>query len=228
MSNYLPDRSDNNVDRQVALNATLWSFDLIRSWNKRVGPIHVPHPAREDCMLRQVLVVMFLIIALCSVPATTSCDGDALLVGVVIVGILVLTGAISFSASASASVTGMSEYPPQDFQVLDEPGGTIILECGRGPDTSGHWLKTEVLEPGDVLRVWSESNRGAVAMIFDGEGNPFISENYQSPGVNFRIEMEAVETQEVFLLVNQVPVYGEDSCKDSEPVSIHWSYISSN
>ena len=179
-------------------------------------------------MLRQVLVVMFLIIALCSVPVTTSCDSDAVLVGVVIVGILILTGVISFSASASASVTGMSAYPPQDFQVLGEPGGTIILECGRGPDTSEHWLKTEVLEPGDILRVWSESNRGALALIFDGEGNPSISENYQSPGSNFCIEMEAVETQEVFILVSEITVYGEYSKKGSEPVSVHWSYLNGN
>lgn len=179
-------------------------------------------------MLRQVLVVMFLIIALCSVPATTSCDGDALLVGVVIVGILILTGAISFSASAAASVTDASSYPPQDFQVLGEPEGTIILECGIGPDTSGHWLKTEVLEPGDVLRIWSESERGAMALIYDGEGNPFISENYQSPGANFCIEMEAVETQEVFILVNEVPEYGDDSRTASEAVSVHWNYLNGN
>jgi hypothetical protein len=99
----------------------------------------------------------------------------------------------------------MPYYGDQHFN------GSILSEWDKD------WYRTEVLRPGERIRIWADSDIGVRASLVDERGRYISSDNW-APGSNFNIEVEATETTSYYL---QVYAVNEG---DQGPYTIYWKY----
>ncbi len=166
--------------------------------------------------MKRILTAAFLIVALMTVTTVPSCTtrkgsdptGPALFLATVLILGLTVGGWLDTDEDESA-------FPPQKYDMLPRFGehefGDSILEGDQI-----NWYRTDMLREGDRFRVWSESDMGLRAVLFDDYGDHFCSTN--PPGTDFHVEVEAREWTSFYLMVTGHENGGRG------PYRLYWEY----
>jgi len=167
--------------------------------------------------MRRIILTLMLIIALGTTPVITSCGGEGGLVGLSLFGTVIVIGVIAWAVTSGMSDTALDiVYPPDDSSLLSRESRLNVIENSINTSVDHDWYKT-ILHEGDVLTVWSESNDGVKALLFDETGTYCRSDNLE-PDSDFRIEIQAIKDTTLLLMVYNEYMEGPTDYE------LHWSY----
>lgn len=165
--------------------------------------------------MKRILTTIILIIALLTVTTVPACEkkGDPTAPALFLATVLILGITVGGWFDSDDDDAG---FPPDKYDFLPRYGddnfaGSIISGGERD------WYRTDMMRDGERFIVWSESDIGLRAVLFDEYGNYYSSTN-TAPGSDFKIEIESREWMSYFLMVTS------HSDGAFGPYELHWRY----
>jgi len=165
--------------------------------------------------MKRTLTVLFLIVALLTVSLVPSCEKDGDPTGPALFLATVLILGITVGGWFDDN-DDKDDFPPAKYDIMSRHGEGKFVGSILSPNDRD-WFRTEMMREGERLTVWSESQIGVRAVLFDEYGDYYSSTNY-SPGTNFRFEIKAKEWMSYYLMVT-----GHDSDRTG-PYTLYWKY----
>jgi hypothetical protein len=167
--------------------------------------------------MKRVITILFLIVALTTQPIlSTGCTKDGDPTGPAIFVAAVLIMGIAFGGWFHHEHDDM--FPPLKYDVLTGWDSGCVTGTILGPDNY-NWYRTEMLRPGDRIKIWSESEIGIRANLIDDFGNYYPTTNTE-PGTDFILEIQPQVSTTYYL-----QVFGHPGSHAQGQYKIYYQYF---
>ena len=166
--------------------------------------------------MKRTLTVVILILALSTQPMMSGCTKDGDPTGPAIFAATVLILGIAFGGWFHHEHDDI--FPPLKYDELTGWDTGFITGTILGPDEND-WYRTEVLRPGDRIKIWSTGEVGVRANLIDEAGQYYPTTNTEH-GSNFLLEVQAQNVGTFYL-----QVFGHPGSHAQGQYQIHYQYF---